>query len=198
MAEGVYYAQKGEGTMRRLDQPFEEWGDFGRGLDSEDKFRGKLSYDPASGIDLELGSNPFPEGETGTLYGELANACPVTLERCFMTESSGFAGSPWASPTKVCANRAVFGCHAENVDEIVVTRLCTRLSSLLSWSGLSVFDYAMDVKPFRVTFACPGEGARDICVGLPCDRLRAGNRSWLWDQTAKGEVRRRTICSDGD
>jgi hypothetical protein len=106
---------------------------------------GKLSYDPAEGISLEL-----IEDETAgkrlthdlqsmfDLYGQLVNGSLVTLEDCFITRSplhglSRFfrEGTGLTSPTTIRVNQAILGKkHVVNLRQMPLRRYSLELSLL--------------------------------------------------------------------
>lgn len=97
----------------RLDTGFEIWGGFSEGADETGLIHGRLRYDPAKGIELELVENPrgaeaFRQAGGQSfekLYGWLVDGTLVTLEDCFITNTSFQIGGGINSPTKVFVRR---------------------------------------------------------------------------------------------
>jgi len=105
--------------------------------------RGRLYYDPATGIKLELvstptRSNPLTQSEPDsiTLFGRLVDGTPVTLADCFITSTSVGAGGV-DLPTKLLVSRAVFGEHVTDIERLEVTKYAVELSSLANWTCAS-------------------------------------------------------------
>jgi hypothetical protein len=134
----------------RLDTGFEIWGGFSEREDETGFIHGRLRYDPATGIELELVENPRglkSLGQAGedsfeALYGQLVDGTLLTLKDCLITNTS--FGGGLGSPTKIVINRALFGCHFPgNFDDLEVKEYSIELSSLSPWTCASLFKLTM-------------------------------------------------------
>jgi hypothetical protein len=127
----------------RLDTSFESWGGFSEKTQDSRIITGRLHYDPNEGIELDLAENPrgieqlIAEAapEPDTIYGQLVDGTHVTLSGCFARESSFGAGI--GSPTTLVVNRALFGRHVADLDQLSVKTYSTELSSLANWMCLA-------------------------------------------------------------
>ncbi len=129
----------------RLDTALETWGRFSENEEDSPASPGRLCYDPANGIELELVDYPsaatlFAQGSASspaTLFGQLVDGTLVTLVDCFITNTSIGAGTGIGLPTKLCVNRALFGRHVADLEQLGVKKYSVELSSLANWMCVS-------------------------------------------------------------
>lgn len=160
----------------RLDTSFESWGGFSETISGSPFIHGRLQYDPEIGIKLELVENPkglqslnltnassFP-----VLFGQLVDGTLVTLFKCLITRTEIQIGVGVGSPTIVIPSIALFGCHINNLDELLIKKYIVELSLLDNWSCLSpikiknVFNFQRSLG-FDVNYRTPNP----IVVNLP-------------------------------
>jgi hypothetical protein len=147
----------------RLDAGFESSGGFTLDRLKGPLIHGRLQYDPEHGIGLELVENPFGPGvflnagesKMSCMFGQLADGTWVTLFDCFITNSSIPLGGGIGSPTTLKVNRALFGCHLDNLDELAVKKYWLELSSLSNWTGTDIITKVRtDEFPFGMNIHC--------------------------------------------
>ena len=125
----------------RMDAAFESWGGFSESPEGSPVFHGKISYTPEAGVKLELPENPWGGDlswgsgmpAVDLMFGQLVDGTLVTLAGCIITNAAVQIGFGIGSPTTVVANRAVFGRHVTDVDQLVVKKYSVELSSLSNW-----------------------------------------------------------------
>ena len=126
----------------RLDSPFEIWGGFRKVPDGSPFIHGRLYYDPEHGVKLDLVENPGgiqslgqgDEQSLRTIYGQLVDGTPVTLSDCFISRTSVQIGIGIGSPTTLVVNRALFGRHVADMEQMLVREYSQELSSLSTWT----------------------------------------------------------------
>lgn len=128
----------------RLDTSLESWGEFWDVTSKSGPIRGRLSYDPVKGIELELVENPYssdPSALNATegaavLHGRLVDGTLLTLAGCFIIKTSLGAGSV-GLPTKLRVSRALFGGQFADIEQTHLSRYSVEFSSLANWTGSS-------------------------------------------------------------
>jgi len=132
----------------RLDIPFESWGGFSETLQGSPVIHGRLHFDPKEGIELDLVENPRGQGpgaveppELDTLYGRLVDGTCVTLSGCFVRKGSVQIGIGIGSPTIVVVNRALFGRHTPDLDQLRTKACSTEYSSVTNWTCTSPLSH---------------------------------------------------------
>ncbi len=151
----------------RLDSPFEIWGGFRRVSDGSPLVHGRLYYNPEHGIKLDLVENPCEiqslvrggEHTLKTMYGQLVDGTLVTLANCFISRTTLQMGIGVGSPTTLVVNRALFGRHMADMEQMLVREYSLDLSSLSRWT----------CTPPATLEACPDKAIRgvDISFRLP-------------------------------
>ena len=137
----------------RLDSGFESWGHFGGGMTDSQEVPGRLSYDPANGISLELVRSPTGTDLRAamdlhcppTLYGRLVNGTRVTLVD-YRTTHAQFGAGGAGLPTIVIADRMLVGDHVENLDHLPVKSYTVEFSSLFNWTCAAPAKLDMPVR----------------------------------------------------
>jgi hypothetical protein len=128
----------------RLDSPFESWGGFSRTAEDSPIHYGKLRYAPDKGVELELSENPWgvqslqggmPPVET--MFGQLVDGTRVTLAGGMISNTAIQIGIGIGAPTTIFAHRALFGIHAESLDDLPIKEYTLELSSLSNWTCAS-------------------------------------------------------------
>jgi hypothetical protein len=149
----------------RIDTAFESWGGFSKPMQGAPIIRGKLKYNPETGIELELVENPqgpaaIMASEMGpnTLFGQLLNGTLVTLSDCLVSNVSIGAGV--GSPTTLHVGRALIGAHAPDLDELQLKAYAVELSSMSNWTmrapvELKLTPEGSESKGFDVTARLP-------------------------------------------
>lgn len=124
----------------RFEKPFDGWGRFWFPGDTDRPASGRLIYDPASGITIEITGEPAPLGfsvharQHPAIYGRLMSGDLVTLTDAFMTSQRIGAGG--TGPVTIRANKAVFGTHVPNLDQMSVKSCSLGLADLGEWLGI--------------------------------------------------------------
>jgi hypothetical protein len=125
----------------RLDSSLGSWGRFG--VNDRELAPGRLSYDPAKGLALELlGLESAPRLQrllqgwgAPFVLGRLMDGTPVSVFDCVVQSMSFGAGA--AGPVVLKPTKAVFGAHVDALEAVKLRYYAIELSSLQNWTGTS-------------------------------------------------------------
>lgn len=124
-----------------LTKPLNGQGRFWIPDDTNKTSTGRLNYDPATGIEIEITSPLSADAHAGhveaypIVHGQLINGDSVTLVDAFVT--SRHFGSGGDGPTTMRVNRAIFGIYTHEADQMQAKSCSFSNIGLGQWLGVN-------------------------------------------------------------